>query len=568
MTRGNARSAKGLVVLAVAAAAAACAPARPDTVRAAPPAAVAVDADGTRRLGESYLRKRLGISEARFAGNPYGRGYARGKLSHSQIVREDQAIQELLERFVPSSVKRFLLGRVMALNLRGSIPAIPAEHNEEIVGLSDALEPDPVPGEWNVFARHLALHALHDFSQRYADQTPLAAACTGFAASGRATADGHTLLARNFDFEAGDLFDAEKVVAYVVPEGGIPYLSVTFAGLTGVVSGFNREGIGIAIYAWSGGRTTGTGEPATLVAADVLERASTLAEAIRIVERASVFVSNIYMLADGKTGEMAAVEKTPRESAVRRGRDLLFAANHPESAAFSGSKHLNVSSTSLSRRRRVEELVAPLSGRLDVPRAARVLRDRQGRGGKDIGPGNRNAVNALIASHSIVFDLTARRAWVAAAPHGLGPFVAYSLDLGIAAGPADPRFARLASSTLPADPWLVSGGYAAYLSARELTVRGRKVLSDGWTSEALEHAREALRLAPGFAEALALSAEALAAQGRLEQASAAASAALERDPAPPAFARSLEAFLTVLASGETPAVKISYPASPDDLPQD
>src|SRR6185295_2832534 len=130
MTRGMDRAARVLVVLAVAAAAAACAPARPDTVRAAPPAAVAVDADGTRRLGESYLRKRQGISEARFAGNPYGRGYARGKLSHSQIVREDQAIQELLERFVPSSVKRFLLGRVMALNLRGSIPAIPAEHNE------------------------------------------------------------------------------------------------------------------------------------------------------------------------------------------------------------------------------------------------------------------------------------------------------------------------------------------------------------------------------------------------------------------------------------------------------
>ena len=216
--------------IAVATISLACAPRRPASVPETLSAFRLVENGTLGRLGENYLRRRQGILEARFAGTPYDRGYARGRLAYPEITRGQEAIHELLDRFVPSRLKRFFLEKVIALNLNSSIPKIPAEHNAEIVGLSDAASPDPFPNDWNPFARHLALHALHDFSQRYVDDTPLAAACTGFAASGRATANRHTLLARNFDFEAGEIFDREKIVAYIVPEHGIPYLSVTFAG--------------------------------------------------------------------------------------------------------------------------------------------------------------------------------------------------------------------------------------------------------------------------------------------------------------------------------------------------
>src|SRR5262249_45279637 len=212
----------------------------------------------------------------------------------------------------------------------------------------------------------------------------------------------------------------EKIVAYVVPDRGIPYLTVTFAGLTGVTTGFNREGIGIAIHAWSGGPTGSVGEPATLVAADGLERSSAGAEAVSILPAAPAFGSDIYLLADGKTGELAVVEKTPRAFAVRRGGELLAVANHPETPRFSGGRPLNASSTSTYRRARLEEVLGNRGKPLDVLAAVGVLRDRRGLAGKDIGPGNRNAINALIASHSVVLDLTARKAWVADAPHGLG----------------------------------------------------------------------------------------------------------------------------------------------------
>jgi isopenicillin-N N-acyltransferase like protein len=543
-----------------------CAPARPDSVRLLRPSA-RLEQDGTlRRLGRNYLTRRQGILEARFEGSPYERGYARGALAYDQIVRGEKTIHRLIERFFPSAIKRFFLRQTIASRLRESLPEIPADHREQIVGLSDAIEPDPYPNDWKPFARHLALHALHDLSQRYADDTPLAAACTGFAASGPATADGHTLLARNFDFEADPLFDREKIVAYVVPAHGIPYLTVTFAGLTGVTSGFNREGIGIAVHAWSGGPTQGAGEPATLVAADVLERAATMAEAIRLIGAAPVFVSDIYLLADGKTGEVAAVEKTPRAFAVRRGDGLVAVANHPESAEFSSAKARHyATSTSAYRRSRIEELLSA-AGPLDAARAARILRDRGGLGGRDIGPGNRNAVNSLIASHSVVFDLSARVAWVADAPHGLGRFIPYSLDLGMEAEPGDPRLLALSGLAIAADPWLLSGGYSDFETARRLFLQGRSELRGRRAAAALERAEGSLRLAPGFVEALALKAQSEASVGRVAAALADCSAALKRDPAPPTFRRSLESFCAAVRAGRRPSVDLAYPVSPSDPP--
>ena len=536
-----------------------CAPSRPfvPPPYPPPPATVQTD-DGIRRLGSSFLRMREGIREARLAGDSYQRGYARGRLAYDEIIAVERDLRGMLERFVPS-VKRLLLHKVVALHLRASIPGIPAEHLEEIDGLSDALAPDPFREQWNPFARYLALHALHDFSQRYVDDTPLAAACTGFAATGRATLDGHTWMARNFDFEGGERLDREKIVAYVVPRDGIPYLSVTFAGLTGVTSGFNREGIGIFVNAWSAGETSSAGEPATLVAADVLERARSLADAIGILQKASVFVSDLYVIADGKTGEMAVVEKTPSRCAVRRGGNGVLAANHPETSEFAGTR-LAASSTSLYRRERLEELVARQAGRLDAQGAVRILRDRRGKGDRELGPGNRNAVNALISSHSVVFDLTASRAWVAQAPHGLGRFVAYSLDLGIAADPTDSRFRALASDSIPSDPWLDGCGYAEYVAARRLLAEANRALSKR-PAQALAKAQDALRRAPNWVEALALSAEALAKTGDRAAAERLTRAALDRDPAPPTFARSLEEFRAALTSGRRPTGRLAYPAS-------
>jgi len=537
----------------------ACAPSPPRS--AAPSVVTVMQVEGGRRsFGRSFLREREGIREARFAGSPYLRGFARGRLAYPQIASGEKDLDALLKEMIPSGFRRWSLRRLLGMSMRRSEKWIGEDHLEEIRGVADAEFPDPLPGGWSPFARQLSLHALHDFSQRFIDTVPLSGACTGFAAAGSATIDGHVYLARNFDFEAGGRFDREKIVAAVVPESGFRYLSVTFGGMTGVVSGFNEKGVGVSLQSLSGGPTASAGEPSSLLVADVLQHDATLEQAIRRIRAARVLVSDLYLVADA-SGAMAVVEKTPNRTGVRRGGPTLAATNLSSVAEISREVGATPgSSSSVARQERIDELVARAGGSIDPPAAVAILRDRRGIGDAPLGPGNRNAIDALIACHSVVFDLTARRAWVAAAPHTLGRYVSFDLDLLSTAEPDDPRFAELAGRAIPADPFLAAG-YPGYLEARGENRRARRALAAGDPASAERAASSALALAPGFVEALACRGEARLRLGDFAGAVEDLGAAARLQPGPPDFALEIGRFRRAAAARTVPARPLAFPVS-------
>jgi hypothetical protein len=537
----------------------------PEPAHPAPPAARLEKSGGTERFGNSFLRSRQGVLEARFAGRPYERGYARGRLAYAEIAEGEKELQFVLHELVPGDLRRWFFKELLAASLRQSLDDIPAAHLEEISGLADAEQPDPVPGSWSPWERQLSLHALHDFSQRFIDTVPLSGACTGFAAGADSSTDGHVYLARNFDFEAGECFDRDKIVAAVVPERGNRYLTVTFGGFTGVVTGFNERGLGLSLQALSGGPTQSAGEPASLLAADILQYDSTVEQAIARIRSARVLVSDIYLLADA-SGTLAAVEKTPKRTGVRRGVGLLGATNSPETAEISAEMGTPPrTSTSLYREKRLRELLSRVRGDLDPAAAAAILRDRRGVQGVELGPGNRNAIDAFIACHSAVLDLTARRAYVAAFPHALGNYVCFDLALLSQAAPEDRGFEDLNRLALPEDPYLVSGGYAAYKKARASNLKARQNAIGKHYGEALRQSSEALELAPDFVEALAGRA---AVEMRLREFGAAETdfaRALALFPGPPDFAAEIERFRLRAEAGRPPDEAFRFPLSLEDL---
>ncbi|MGH9443199.1 MAG: C45 family autoproteolytic acyltransferase/hydrolase [Thermoanaerobaculia bacterium] len=523
-----------------------------------------LERNGVRTLGRSFIRRREGIFEARFAGGPYDRGYERGRLDHANIAAGEKDLEFLLEKMIPSPLKRWALRRLLGWTVRRSEKWIPKEHELEIAGLADADFPDPLPGSWPPYARHLALHALHDFSQRFTATNPLSGACSGFAAGPKATLDGHVYLARNFDFEAVPRFDREKIVAAIVPDSGHSYLSVTFGGLTGAVSGVNDAGLSVSLQALTGGPTAGAGEPSSLLVADVLQRDTTVGEAVERIRSARVFVSDIYLLAD-VSGSLAVVEKTPVATGVRTGGSWITATNDAETPAIARSvRAVSPSSTSSYRQRRLDELLAGGAGRLNVAAAVEILRDRKGLGGAPLGPGNRNAIDGLIACHSVVFDLTARRAYVAASPHTLGSYAVFDLSLLETAEPDDPRFSALGAESIPADPFLTSGGYARYRRARVLNEAARSELRRGMPGPAERDASLALSLSPDFLEAFVCRGEARERLGK-EGALADLEAAARRSPGPPAFAAAIERARRDAAAGRSPGRPVAFPLSFEDL---
>jgi isopenicillin-N N-acyltransferase like protein len=551
-----------------------CAPRRPDTAPTAAAADVTPEvAGGVRRLGSSWVAEdrvdggAAAIFVGRFEGAPYDLGFSFGRLTRPWIHSQETHLEQLFTALVPGSFKRSLVRQLSALRLRRLPDQIPDDLLVSISGLADGYERVPPTSGWNAYRRMLDLHALHDVSQRFVDAPALAAACTGFLAKG---ADGSLLLARDFDFEGGEIFDRQKLVSVALPEGKIPYLSVGFSGMLGVASGFNREGLGVAIQAISGGETAASGTPMTLLLADVLRNESTFDGAVARLRAAKVFVSDLILLGDARAGRFAVVEKSPSAFAVRETSGLsLGATNEAEDPAVRrGGRVLPPGSTSRKRRARLDVLLRAAGGSLDVQSSVAILRDRRGADGRALGPGNRNAIDASIASHSIVFDLTHRRAWVAAAPNTLGPYLAVDLEavLASAAGPP-PRPAE----PIPADAWFTDGGYGRYVRAREALASARRVehaRKNGWLEAAARDAQRAHELAPEFAEATAKLGELEARRGNRARARQLLDEALARDPGPASLRAAAERWREACAGDNlSPLPKEPIPTvpQPDEL---
>jgi hypothetical protein len=96
--------------------------------------------------------------------------------------------------------------------------------------------------------------------------------------------------------------------------------------------------------------------------------------------------------------------------------------------------------------------------------ALAVLRDHRCARGVACEPGDRRAIDGLIATHGIVADATARVLWVSAGPHLSGAFV--KLDLASLFAPDHDPGGDPATETLPEDPILHDGRYHSVMASR------------------------------------------------------------------------------------------------------
>jgi hypothetical protein len=87
-----------------------------------------------------------------------------------------------------------------------------------------------------------------------------------------------------------------------------------------------------------------------------------------------------------------------------------------------------------------------------------MLRDHKCAGGTQCDLGDRRAIDALIATHGVIADVTDRVLWVSKGPHLSGELVRFDLKAMFAAG-HDPR-ADVEPETIAADPILADGRYA------------------------------------------------------------------------------------------------------------
>jgi hypothetical protein len=294
------------------------------------------------------------------------------------------------------------------------------------------------------------LNALYDISLSF-EHSPLIG-CTTFALHGRAVRGGGALLARNFDMGVNDVFDDKKAVFFVSETGRIPFASVAWPGLVGVVSGMNAEGVAVVVHGARAGEPRASGEPVVHTLRRVLSTARNAAQAVELLRTQEPMVSHIVILADAE-GKTASVERVPgRAPYMHWLSERAVITNHFEGGASDDPKDQRVRdvTSTVPRRRRGIQLLGRLKQPITAVDAILLLRDRRGINDLQLPLGDREAIDALIATHGVVFDTARRVLWVSESPHLLGRFVAFDLKKFLSAD-HDPSSASPLES-VPEDP--------------------------------------------------------------------------------------------------------------------
>jgi hypothetical protein len=285
----------------------------------------------------------------------------------------------------------------------------------------------------NAYVRQIYYHGLHEVGQMMVDQTGDDMGCTVAALPFKQG----WVIGRNFDFEGGRIFDADKVMKWVFPDRGYAFVSVIWSGMVGAVTGVNERGLYISINAAGARDFRRYATPTTLVMLKALQFAQNADEAVAVIRDAETFITDIFVVSDSRTGKFYRIEKAPHHTEVIEQRGPTIVANHLISDYWKDDRinqFRRDELTSHARLERGEKLIALLAA--NPPREARaldervlgILRDKGEANGRSLALGNRNAIDALIATHAVVYDEPEHRLYVSQGPSLAGAFTGFDLN--------------------------------------------------------------------------------------------------------------------------------------------
>ncbi|MBL7766494.1 MAG: peptidase C45 [Chitinophagaceae bacterium] len=380
------------------------------------------------QVGKNWLQKNpYGLYEMYLEGAPFERGVVYGKLAQELIVDQEIAFTQEIKRMIPSSRYLKFLKYMVGFMNRNLSDYVIQEYQEEIYGISLSASHE---FDWigTNYSRQLNYHAAHDIGHALVNM--MLVGCTSFATWNQYSADSQLIIGRNFDFYVGDEFAKKKIIAFYRPDRGIPFMSVTWGGFAGVVSGMNLEGLTVTINANKSSIPFGAATPVSLVAREILQYASNIDEAVAIATKRKMFVSESFLIGSAKDHRAVVIEKTPEDVDVYRSDiDRITCANHYQGKKLAKeSLNLEQMQQSASKYRfdRLQELLNA-AGPNTPEKTAAILRDYKGKNNADIGLTNEKALNQFIAHHSIIFEPEKRLVWVSTSPWQEGAYICYDL---------------------------------------------------------------------------------------------------------------------------------------------
>jgi isopenicillin-N N-acyltransferase like protein len=267
-----------------------------------------------------------GLYELYVEGDPFELGVINGKLTEELVVRQEDHFAEQITKMVPSEFKRNFLKYLIGFfnrNLHNNVTDEYASARYQYLGTN--------------YQRILNYHAAHDIG--HAVQNLALVGCTSFGTWDSMSADSTMIIGRNFDFYVGDHFAEDKIVAFFNPTKGHKFMTVTWGGFVGAVSGMNDQGLSVTINAAKTDLPTGSATPVSLVTREILQYAKNIQEAVSIARSRKMFVSESFLVASAADNKAVIIEKTPDELDVYDPRkDFIVCTNHFQSNGLGKTK--------------------------------------------------------------------------------------------------------------------------------------------------------------------------------------------------------------------------------------
>ncbi len=378
---------------------------------------------------DSYLYENdYGIWELNVKGSGAEKGTKTGILTQDLLKYQEDVFINKIKEIVPSDKYLSFLRVLTVVFNRNIAEHIHTEYLHEIAAISQFCT-DEYNAIGTPYERQVNYHAAHDIG--HAMQQYMLVGCSSFGVWNDKSSNGELLVGRNFDFYVGDDFAKNKIVTFATPDSGYKYASIGWAGMIGVLSGMNSEGLTVTINAAKGAMPMSSATPISILARDILQYASTIAEAYEIASKYETFVSESILIGSRNDNLAAIIEKTPNEIALYSVDDNeILCTNHYQSELLYDTEYNQANikdSDSQYRYERLQELVDSYD-KIDYNAAISILRNRYGKNNADVGIGNEMTLNQSIAHHSVVFATTSNKMWMTTEHWQSGKMICYDLD--------------------------------------------------------------------------------------------------------------------------------------------
>ncbi len=249
-----------------------------------------LSAQTVARCGKGWLELIDGYPVLHLKGTPREMGYQHGALLRDKVRSNMHNILEVqgektLVQVGPLKVKP-RQGIELIIGIQE--PYVPKKYFEELEGLAEG-------------------SGLKYADARAGNFIPELFHCSGFVIANSATKDGTLYHGRVLDYAIDWNLQEHAVLIVAEPDGGIPFVNVTYAGFIGSVTGMNAEHISVGEMG-GGGLGFWAGVPMAFLVREVLEKGKDLDTAISIFRDNRRTCQYFYIVADGKTNEAVGME--------------------------------------------------------------------------------------------------------------------------------------------------------------------------------------------------------------------------------------------------------------------